>query len=464
MASTYTPNLGIEKPGTGDQSGTWGDTVNDNSDILDRAINGVGAISLSGTTHTLTTSDGTLSDGQYKVLVLGGTPSGTNTITVAPNDAQKLYFVKNSSGQSAVFTQGSGGNVTVANGDTKIIYCDGAGSGAAVVDLTADFAMSSPSITGGSINNVAVGDTTASSGAFTTLSASGAFSLAGTAVTATAAELNILDGVTATTAEINILDGVTATTAELNILDGVTATTAELNFVDGVTSAIQTQLDAKAPIDNPTFTTNVSVSGTNAGFLAAVGAAGTPTHSFATDTDTGMFLPATNSLGFSTAGSERFRINSSGAVGLSGANYGSVGQTIITDGSGDPVYWGYPSKLSTASGSAPSYSARAWVNFNGTGTVAIRASGNVSSITDNGTGDYTVNFTTAMADANYSVSGISASASTALNNLSGYRIGLRGGGNDAPALKTTTQCRLQSGNVSNGVATDIYEAMASFFR
>ena len=58
-----------------------------------------------------------------------------------------------------------------------------------------------------------------------------------------------------------------------------------------------------------------------------------------------------------------------------------------------------------ASGSAPIYACRAWVNFNGTGTVAIRASGNVSSITDNGTGDYTVNFTTAMPDANYSFSG-----------------------------------------------------------
>ena len=56
----------------------------------------------------------------------------------------------------------------------------------------------------------------------------------------------------------------------------------------------------------------------------------------------------------------------------------------------------------SASGSAPVFAARAWVNFNGTGTVAIRASGNVSSITDNGTGDYTVNFTTAMPDANYS--------------------------------------------------------------
>jgi hypothetical protein len=58
-----------------------------------------------------------------------------------------------------------------------------------------------------------------------------------------------------------------------------------------------------------------------------------------------------------------------------------------------------------ASGSAPVYAARAWVNFNGTGTVAIRASGNVSSITDNGTGDYTVNFTTAMPDANFASQG-----------------------------------------------------------
>jgi hypothetical protein len=58
-----------------------------------------------------------------------------------------------------------------------------------------------------------------------------------------------------------------------------------------------------------------------------------------------------------------------------------------------------------ASGSAPVYACRAWVNFNGTGTVAIRASGNVSSITDGGTGNYTVNFTTAMQDANYTVTG-----------------------------------------------------------
>ena len=87
------------------------------------------------------------------------------------------------------------------------------------------------------------------------------FTFGGVNVTATAAELNLLDGVTATTAELNLLDGVTATTAELNILDGVTATTAELNYVDGVTSNVQTQLNAKAPTASPTFTGTVNMSG-----------------------------------------------------------------------------------------------------------------------------------------------------------------------------------------------------------
>jgi hypothetical protein len=82
---------------------------------------------------------------------------------------------------------------------------------------------------------------------------------------------------------------------------------------------------------------------------------------------------------FSLAGTERMRIDSSGNLKFN-SGYGSA---------------------------ATAYGCRAWVNFNGTGTVAIRASGNVSSITDNGTGDYTVNFTTAMPDANYaSVSGM----------------------------------------------------------
>jgi di/tripeptidase len=192
MPSTYTANSGIQLPANGEQSGTWGETVNDNMGIIDRLTNGVGAISLSGTTHTLTVTDGTLSEGQYNVLVLGGTPSGTNTITITPNDGQHVYIVKNSSGQSAIFTQGSGGNITLLNGETKVIYSDGVGAGSAVVDITNDFAMGNVTITGGAISGA-------------TLSTS-SFTLGGIAITATGTEIN---------------------------------------YVDGVTSAVQTQLDAK---------------------------------------------------------------------------------------------------------------------------------------------------------------------------------------------------------------------------
>jgi len=153
MPSTYTQNLGIEKPGTGEQTGTWGDTVNLNYDMFDRAINGVKSLSLTGSSSTLTTSDGALSDGQYKLFLLGGTPSGTHTITISPNDAQKVYFVTNSSGESVIFTQGSGTTATITNGSSAVIYADGGGASANVTkfaptDFTSITATSTLDVTG----------------------------------------------------------------------------------------------------------------------------------------------------------------------------------------------------------------------------------------------------------------------------------------------------------------------------
>jgi hypothetical protein len=155
MASTYTVNTGIELIANGEQSGTWGTTTNVNLEIIDRLTNGVGAITLSGTTHTLTTTDGTLSDGQFKVLVFGGSPSGTNTVTISPNDQDKQYFILNSSGQSVVLTQGSGGNVTIANGKSAIVFADGGGAGAAVTDLTATFVPAGALLAANNLSDVA---------------------------------------------------------------------------------------------------------------------------------------------------------------------------------------------------------------------------------------------------------------------------------------------------------------------
>ena len=121
----------------------------------------------------------------------------------------------------------------------------------------------------------------------------------------------------------------------------------------------------KVPISGGTMTGVLAVtSGTNA----------LPGITFTGDPNTGFWSPTADTIAASTGGAERIRVDSSGNLKFN-SGYGSA---------------------------ATAYGCRAWVNFNGTGTVAIRSSGNVSSITDNGTGDYTVNFTTALVDVNYS--------------------------------------------------------------
>jgi len=142
MASSYTSNNRIEKIGTGEQAGTWGSTTNTNFDIIDKAINGVGSITLSGVEDDLTTSDGDKdSSGLFKVLKLGGSPSGSHKLRIRPNSVQKLYFVANSSGQTVEIGQiddnanfsTSTNSVSVADGKTAIIYADGGGATAAKV-------------------------------------------------------------------------------------------------------------------------------------------------------------------------------------------------------------------------------------------------------------------------------------------------------------------------------------------
>lgn len=119
----------------------------------------------------------------------------------------------------------------------------------------------------------------------------------------------------------------------------------------------------------------IYISGTT-GISGVDGSAGTPAVQ-GTDTNTGIYYSATDTVDVATGGVQRGQFDSSGNFKFN-SGYGSV---------------------------ATAYGCRAWVNFNGTGTVAIRASANVTNITDNGVGDYTVNLTNAMPDANYSICG-----------------------------------------------------------
>jgi hypothetical protein len=168
----------------------------------------------------------------------------------------------------------------------------------------------------------------------------------------------------------------------------------------------------------------VTINGTT-GIAGVDGSAGTPAVQGA-DANTGMFFPAADTIAFAEGGTEVGRFDSSANFQFN-SGYGSV---------------------------AVAYGCRAWVNFNGTGTVAIRASGNVTSITDNGVGDYTVNFATAIIDANYLIVSIGADLTTSTLGS----IGLR-----STSAPTTTAVRVGS-SAGDGSAYDQANMHFAIFR
>jgi hypothetical protein len=171
----------------------------------------------------------------------------------------------------------------------------------------------------------------------------------------------------------------------------------------------------------------------------------------------------TGILALQTNGTTAMSVDASQVVTLTNALPVASGGTGVTSstGSGSVVLGTSPTlttptinsaQVATVSGTAPLYLCRAWINFNGTGTVAIRASGNVTSITDNGVGNYTINFTTAMPDANYS-----AVVTGATGDTSSVAIGGR--------YTTSTAAACQISNAIGGVGgTDVAVISVAIFR
>ena len=152
------------------------------------------------------------------------------------------------------------------------------------------------------------------------------------------------------------------------------------------------------------------------------------------DTSNGLKLTSDTSgqIDFQSAGSTKALIDTSGNLKFN-SGYGSA---------------------------ATAYGCRAWVNFNGTGTVAIRASGNVSSITDNSTGNYTMNMTTALVDADYSIMGMTTGNST--DNL--RALSLAGVAGNGATTKTTTACNVVTGSTATTSKVDMADISLAVFR
>ena len=252
MPSTYTTNLGIEKIATGEQSGTWGTTTNTNFDMFDQAINGLITVTASsagssGSPNTLPITDGAVSDGRNAFIEIndGGDLGGDVFYQLTPNNAEKILYIRNSlTTQDLILFQGTynaSNDIVVPNGKDMLVKFSGTGAGATVTDVFNDLRATK-------IDPVTL-------------------SINGTAVSSTAAELNLVDGSSAGTI-VNSKAVVYGAAGQVNATtlqiagNSITSTAAELNYLDIATlgtSAASKAITADA--NNDTVVTG-SVRGT----------------------------------------------------------------------------------------------------------------------------------------------------------------------------------------------------------
>ena len=257
MASTFDNNLRLREMGTGDESGTWGNRTNENLELIGEALGyGTEAITTNADVHTTTVSNGATAPGRAMYLKYTGTLDSACTITLAPNTISKLWFIENATGgaQNIIISQGSGANVTIPNGKTKLVFTDGAGSGAAVTDGLDKIDLGSNStLNGGGFSDV----TASSSTTFTNKS----IDSDNNTIT------NIVNADIKSTAliEFSKMENLTASRALVSDTNGDVSATAvtdtEIGYLSGLASNLQTQINAKLNALMPTGTNILSSDG-----------------------------------------------------------------------------------------------------------------------------------------------------------------------------------------------------------
>jgi hypothetical protein len=298
--ATYTASNAIKKIATGDESGTWGDSTNNNADIIDRASNGFVAIALTGTSYTLPLSTtAVLSLGHYKAIRFYGTPGGTCTVTLEQDNKPRMYMIYNNTDESVIINQGSGSGtkVTIPTGDSAIVLADGTGTNANVIDFTGQITGLSllTGITAGTVaaSKAVVVDANKDITGFRNVTSTGTVTAATLAIGSASlveAELEMLDGVTAGTVaaskvavvdankDISSFRNLTATgavTAGSLVIGSADISEAELETIDGVTAgtvAASKAVVVNADKDISSFR-NLTATGTVTAQTLAIGAA-----------------------------------------------------------------------------------------------------------------------------------------------------------------------------------------------
>jgi len=288
MASSYVNDLRLNEMATGDASGSWGTNTNVNLELIGEGLGyGTEGITTNANTHTSTVADGATDPVRAMYVEYTGTLDSACTITIAPNTINRMHFIENgtSGSQNIIIKQGSGATITIPPGDTKAVYLDGAGSGAAVVDAFASLSVVDLKVQ----DDLTVTDDVAIGGLATV-----GGTLAVTGIVTLTDDLIIGDGKTIGSA--SDVDAMTiASNGQITLTQTLIGTALDISGdidVDGVTNLDNTDIDGTLDVSGQvTF---------------ADGSAGAPSISNTGDVNAGLFFSAADVMSFSAGGTAQF--------------------------------------------------------------------------------------------------------------------------------------------------------------